>query len=173
MPREVAEMYVVNSDVKSVEKAGTVDFVFSALPSDVAGPLEEEFAKTYHVFSKASAHRLEEDVPLLIPEVNPEHLELERFHIYRSQLFNNTVGNNIKTLNVVRPEKSCSFNDASLQWGRLFYSVMETIFHYGSSRTRGTGASGGLRSRDLRLTRPLLYQAELPRRFVLTFCMLS
>jgi len=76
MPSEIAEMYVVNSDVKFVEKAGNIDFVFSALPSDVAGPVEEEFAKTYPVFSKASAHRLEDDVPLLIPEVNPEHLEL-------------------------------------------------------------------------------------------------
>ncbi|MBS7646271.1 aspartate-semialdehyde dehydrogenase [Candidatus Bathyarchaeota archaeon] len=76
MPREVAEMPVVHSDVKSVEKAGNIDFVFSALPSDVAGPVEEEFAKTYPVFSKASTHRLKEDVPLLIPEVNPEHLEL-------------------------------------------------------------------------------------------------
>jgi len=76
MPSEIADMPVVNIDIKSVEKAGNVDFVFSALPSDVAGPVEEEFAKTYPVFSKASAHRLEEDVPLLIPEVNPEHLEL-------------------------------------------------------------------------------------------------
>jgi aspartate-semialdehyde dehydrogenase len=76
MSREIAEMHVVNSDVKSVEKAGNIDFVFSALPSDVAGPVEEGFAKTYPVFSKASAHRLEDDVPLLIPEVNPEHLEL-------------------------------------------------------------------------------------------------
>ncbi|MCS7113913.1 MAG: aspartate-semialdehyde dehydrogenase [Nitrososphaerota archaeon] len=76
MPHEIAEMHVVNTDVKSVERAGNIDFVFSALPSDIAAPLEEEFAKTYPVFSKASAHRLEEDVPLLIPEVNPEHLEL-------------------------------------------------------------------------------------------------
>lgn len=76
MPREIAEMYVVNSDITSVERAGNIDFVFSALPSDIAGPIEEEFAKTYPVFSKAAAHRLEEDVPLLIPEVNPEHLGL-------------------------------------------------------------------------------------------------
>jgi len=76
MPSEIADMPVVNVDIKSVEKAGNIDFVFSALPSDVAGPVEEKFAKTYPVFSKASAHRLEEDVPLLIPEVNPEHLEL-------------------------------------------------------------------------------------------------
>lgn len=76
MPREIAEMPVVNSDIKSVEKAGDIDLVFSALPSEIAGPLEAEFAEMYPVFSKASAHRLEEDVPLLIPEVNPEHLEL-------------------------------------------------------------------------------------------------
>ncbi|MEM1539764.1 MAG: aspartate-semialdehyde dehydrogenase [Candidatus Bathyarchaeia archaeon] len=76
MPREIAEMSVVNVDVKSVENVGNIDLVFSALPSDVAGPVEEKFAKTYPVFSKASAHRLDEDVPLLIPEVNPEHLEL-------------------------------------------------------------------------------------------------
>jgi aspartate-semialdehyde dehydrogenase len=76
MPSEIADMPVVNIDFKSVEKAGNIDFVFSALPPEVAGPIEKEFAKTYPVFSKASAHRLEEDVPLLIPEVNPEHLEL-------------------------------------------------------------------------------------------------
>ncbi|MEM3054606.1 MAG: aspartate-semialdehyde dehydrogenase, partial [Candidatus Bathyarchaeia archaeon] len=45
MPRQVAEMQVVKSDVKSVEKAGNIDFVFSALPSEIAGPVEEEFAK--------------------------------------------------------------------------------------------------------------------------------
>ena len=76
MPHEIAEMHVVNSDVESVEKAGNIDFVFSALPSAVAGPIEEEFAREYPVFSKASAHRLEVDVPLLIPEVNPDHLSL-------------------------------------------------------------------------------------------------
>jgi len=76
MPTEIADMQVVNSDVESVEKAGEVDIVSSALPSNVAGPVEEEFARKYPVFSKASAHRLEEDVPLLIPEVNPDHLEL-------------------------------------------------------------------------------------------------
>lgn len=76
MPAEIGEMTVVNTDVKSVEDVGNVDFVFSALPSAIAGSVEEEFARKYPVFSKASAHRLEEDVPLLIPEVNPDHLDL-------------------------------------------------------------------------------------------------
>jgi aspartate-semialdehyde dehydrogenase len=76
LPKEIAEMDVVNSDVESVEKAGNVDFVFSALPGGLAGPVESEFAALYPVFSKASAHRMDSDVPLMIPEVNPEHVAL-------------------------------------------------------------------------------------------------
>ena len=76
LPKEIAELTVVNSDVESVEKAGNVDFVFSALPGNLAGPVESEFAALYPVFSKASAHRMDPDVPLLIPEINPDHAAL-------------------------------------------------------------------------------------------------
>ncbi|MEM3050918.1 MAG: aspartate-semialdehyde dehydrogenase [Candidatus Bathyarchaeia archaeon] len=76
LPKEIAEMPVVHTDVESVEKAGDVDLVFSALPGDLAGPVEEEFAALYPVFSKASAHRMDKDVPLIIPEVNPDHTAL-------------------------------------------------------------------------------------------------
>jgi aspartate-semialdehyde dehydrogenase len=76
LPREIAEMTVADATVESVEKAGKVDLIFSSLPGDLAGPVEEEFAALYPVFSKASAHRMEKDVPLIIPEVNPEHLGL-------------------------------------------------------------------------------------------------
>ncbi len=49
--------------------------VFSALDASVAGPIEEEFAKAgYAVSSNSRNHRMDADVPLLIPEVNPEHL---------------------------------------------------------------------------------------------------
>jgi aspartate-semialdehyde dehydrogenase len=49
--------------------------VFSALPADVAAEVEVEFARAgYIVCSNASAHRLDPDVPLVIPEVNPDHL---------------------------------------------------------------------------------------------------
>jgi aspartate-semialdehyde dehydrogenase len=51
--------------------------VFSALDASVAGPIEEEFAREgYIVISNARNHRMDEDVPLLIPEVNPESLQL-------------------------------------------------------------------------------------------------
>jgi aspartate-semialdehyde dehydrogenase len=76
LSKEIAEMPVVNADVASVEKTGDVDLVFSSLPGDLAGPVEAEFAAMYPVFSKASAHRMEKDVPLIIPEINPDHAEL-------------------------------------------------------------------------------------------------
>ncbi|MEM0048959.1 MAG: aspartate-semialdehyde dehydrogenase [Candidatus Bathyarchaeia archaeon] len=76
MPKEVGEMTVVDTTLKSVKEAGDVDIVFSALPGDIAGPVEEYFAAEFPVISKAAAHRMDEDVPLLIPEVNPEQLEL-------------------------------------------------------------------------------------------------
>ncbi len=76
LPKDIAEMPVVNADVDSVEKAGDVDLVFSSLPGDLAGPVESEFAALFPVFSKASAHRMEKDVPLIIPEINPDHAEL-------------------------------------------------------------------------------------------------
>jgi aspartate-semialdehyde dehydrogenase len=76
LPREIAEMNVADATVESVKKAGNVDLIFTSLPGDLAGPVEEEFATEYAVFSKASAHRMEKDVPLLIPEVNPEHVAL-------------------------------------------------------------------------------------------------
>ncbi|HEY0375599.1 MAG TPA: aspartate-semialdehyde dehydrogenase [Pyrinomonadaceae bacterium] len=53
------------------------DLVFSSLPGDVARASEGAFAEAgYAVISNSSAFRMDEDVPLLIPEVNHEHLQL-------------------------------------------------------------------------------------------------
>ncbi len=53
------------------------DFVFSSLPGEIAGAAEEDFARAgFPVITNSSPHRMDADVPLLIPEVNPEHLEL-------------------------------------------------------------------------------------------------
>ncbi|MEM6325985.1 MAG: aspartate-semialdehyde dehydrogenase [Bacteroidota bacterium] len=54
-----------------------VDLVFSGLDSAVAGGIEQAFAQAgVPVVSNARNHRMEPDVPLLIPEVNPDHLAL-------------------------------------------------------------------------------------------------
>ncbi len=57
--------------------AGTARLVFSALDAAVAGPVEEEFARAGRlVVSNAKNHRMSPRVPLLVPEVNPDHLHL-------------------------------------------------------------------------------------------------
>ena len=54
-----------------------VDIVFSALPADLAGNIEMECAKaSIGVCSNASFHRMEPDIPLVVPEVNADHLRM-------------------------------------------------------------------------------------------------
>ncbi len=73
MPEEVRGMIVKETDPAKVR----ADIVFSALPSDAAKKVEAKFAENGAIVaSNASANRMEEDIPLLIPEVNPEHMEL-------------------------------------------------------------------------------------------------
>ncbi len=57
-------------------KASEFDAVFSCVESDVATTLEPKLAKDTAVISTASAFRYEPDVPLIIPQVNPEHAAL-------------------------------------------------------------------------------------------------
>lgn len=53
------------------------DVLFSALDAAVAGSIEDRFAQAgYAVFSNSKNHRMDIDVPLLIPEVNAEHAEI-------------------------------------------------------------------------------------------------
>ncbi len=63
--------------VQPCEPGLDCELVFSALPAGPAHAIEERMAAAgYAVFSNASAHRMDADVPLLIPEVNPDHLRL-------------------------------------------------------------------------------------------------
>jgi len=65
-----------NLVVKGLDPSLDCDFVFSALDSSVAGPAEEDFARAgYPVVSNCRNHRMDPDVPLLIPEVNAAHLD--------------------------------------------------------------------------------------------------
>lgn len=68
---------MVNMKLRLCKPDFKIRVVFSALDSSVAGPIEEDFAKKgYIVISNSKNHRMDKDVPLLIPEVNPEHLDL-------------------------------------------------------------------------------------------------
>ncbi len=73
IPEQLAQMIVLPCDPARVQ----APLVFSALPTDIAGELEVAFAKRGAIVSSnASPHRMDADVPLVIPEVNPEHLAL-------------------------------------------------------------------------------------------------
>lgn len=79
---ECAKSIVIRdaSDVKSV--VGDVDFVFSAvdMKADEIRALEEEYARAEcPVVSNNSANRWTPDVPMVIPEINPEHLDVIAF----------------------------------------------------------------------------------------------
>ena len=81
MPETVKKIVVMN--VNEVEKvAAEVDFVFSAvdMSKDEIRAIEEAYAKTETpVVSNNSAHRWTPDVPMVVPEINPEHFDVIEF----------------------------------------------------------------------------------------------
>ena len=81
MPEAVKKLVVMNvNDVEHV--ASTVDFVFSAvdMSKDEIKAIEEAYAKTETpVVSNNSAHRWTPDMPMVVPEINPEHFDVIEF----------------------------------------------------------------------------------------------
>lgn len=76
LPAWAASMPLLPTTPEAVVQSGA-RLAFSALPSDVARVIEPELAaRGIWVCSNASAFRREPDVPLLLPEVNPEHIRL-------------------------------------------------------------------------------------------------
>ncbi len=72
MPAAVRDLIV-----QPTQPDGDCTIVFSSLPTEQARTVERAFAQAgFGVYSNASAHRYTADVPLLIPEVNPDHLGL-------------------------------------------------------------------------------------------------
>jgi aspartate-semialdehyde dehydrogenase len=75
IPEAVAETEVRRTAVDAIPDG--VDLIFSSLPSDVARSIEPDLAAAgYLVSSNSSNARLADDVPLVIPELNPDHLSL-------------------------------------------------------------------------------------------------
>src|ERR1041385_282425 len=72
MPSSTAAIIVSDSKPRNAPR-----LVFSAMDASVATEIEREFAQAGHVVvSNSRNHRMEPDVPLLIPEVNADHLRL-------------------------------------------------------------------------------------------------
>ena len=74
MPDSVRKMKVLSTEPSSIKN---IPLVFSALPTEIAKEVEPDFAHAgIAVCSNASAYRREADVPILLPEVNPDHLSV-------------------------------------------------------------------------------------------------
>ena len=79
MPEEAKNLVVLNAEADVEKIASMVDFVFSAvdMKKEEIQALEEEYAKhECPVVSNNSAHRWTPDVPMVVPEINPEHLDI-------------------------------------------------------------------------------------------------
>ena len=73
MPDAIADLTVTTCDPKKMD----VDFVFSGMDASVATDIEKSFAEAgIPVISNARSYRQNETVPLMIAEVNPDHLDL-------------------------------------------------------------------------------------------------
>ncbi|MBQ8514961.1 MAG: aspartate-semialdehyde dehydrogenase [Ruminococcus sp.] len=79
MPESMKDMIIMDAQADIEKIAGMVDFVFCAvdMKKDEIKALEEAYAKAEcPVVSNNSAHRFTADVPMVVPEVNPEHIEI-------------------------------------------------------------------------------------------------
>lgn len=82
IPENTKDLKIINADIDSILASGA-QIVFSALPADNAYTIEHLCAKEgIFVFSNAGAHRMNEYVPILIPEINSEHIELVKYQNY-------------------------------------------------------------------------------------------
>jgi aspartate-semialdehyde dehydrogenase len=85
LPEKVANMVV-----KNCKPDLNCKIAFSGLDAGVAGEVETEFANAgYYVVSNSKNHRMDKDVPLLIPEVNGEHIELIKTQPYKGCIITN------------------------------------------------------------------------------------
>jgi aspartate-semialdehyde dehydrogenase len=85
LPKRIAEMTLwPASNQEAIQSAPKI--IFAALDTDIARDLEPRFAEAgCAVISNSAAFRMQEDVPLVIPEVNPEHLALVEQQAWRKQ----------------------------------------------------------------------------------------
>ncbi len=86
IPAYLAERIVIASGEELKSR-----ILFSGMDASVAGPLEEDYAEKGHVVvSNAKNHRMDPDVPIIIPEVNPEHFEVTRHQKYKGAIVTNS-----------------------------------------------------------------------------------
>jgi len=118
IPEEVSEMIVEEINPQKAEK-GELDLVFSAIPASIALEVEASFAKHVPVYSNTRTYRMEKDVPLVVGDVNPDHLQLVEVQREKRGWRGGIVTNpNCSTIGLVVPLKPIYDN-----WGIEFVHV--------------------------------------------------
>ncbi|HVW84631.1 MAG TPA: aspartate-semialdehyde dehydrogenase, partial [Bryobacteraceae bacterium] len=89
-----APQSVANLTVEEAKPGNAPQLVFSAMDASVATEIEQAFAGAGHVVvSNSRNHRMDRDVPLLVPEINPDHLKLisgqQRLRGWKGQIVTN------------------------------------------------------------------------------------
>lgn len=109
-PDNIGDIRVSPTNVASLKE---VDLVFSALPAEIAKDVETACANAgLAVCSNASSHRMEPDIPLVVPEVNPDHLALidvQRDHGRDGFIVTNPNCSTIVMTLALAPVRGCSF----------------------------------------------------------------
>lgn len=99
----------------NTENLKGVDLVFSALPAEIASGVETMCADAgIAVCSNASSHRMEKDIPLVVPEVNPDHLgliDVQRDHGRDGFIVTNPNCSTIMLVMSLAPIRSYAFSD--------------------------------------------------------------
>lgn len=84
LPSSMQSIEIKESDPSQLD----ADLVFSPLPTAVARETETKFAESgFKVITDASPHRMDQNVPLMIPEINPDHLELVERRLNKNEGF--------------------------------------------------------------------------------------
>jgi aspartate-semialdehyde dehydrogenase len=118
--------FIMEREIQAVEPSLPGRIVFSALPAPIAREVEPRFARAgYMVCSNASAFRYEQDVPLIIPEVNADHLVLiERQRLERGWSGLIVTSPNCTTTGIVMPLKPL---DEAFGLKKVFAVTMQAI----------------------------------------------
>jgi aspartate-semialdehyde dehydrogenase len=84
LPAPMRSIEIKDSEPSNIE----ADLIFSPLPTSVARETETNFAESgFKVITDAAPHRMDSDVPLVIPEINPDHLKLIEGKMKKSEGF--------------------------------------------------------------------------------------
>lgn len=119
--------------------ASTVDIVFSAIESAPARELEPRWAESTPVISTASAHRMADDVPLLIPGINSDHCAL--VDVQRKK-------RNWKGFVVPIPNCTCTGLAITLKPLQVSFGL-DTVLMTSLQAVSGAGRSGGVLALDI------------------------